>query len=342
MTKNPKPLTVDLRQEGATEKLLSHPPVLTSYQAGWNDIYMEYHHLPHVEVPESCHPTHTIALGLGVTVGRERWIDDRYHYELLHRGSVAILPAGVTHRANVRKPLKFMLIAINPAFFHQVAQEWCNPDCTQLIPHFALQQDPLLLQLGLTLKAELKQGYPGGTLYIDSIAQLLTVHLLKNYSNNSPSIKSYSDALPNSILQSVIDYIHTHLDREIHLTELAQIAKINQYYFCTLFKKSTGVSPHGYILQQRIERAQKLIIMNTTSSQDESRETLKWLNHNRQMLLDLYKNQYVAYNANGLIAHSENLQEVLELAKASGQEYSIYLVPRSANYIQVPFKLLRF
>ncbi len=30
--------------------------------------------------------------------------------------------------------------------------------------------------------------------------------------------------------------------------------------------------------------------MNTTPSQHESREMLKWLNHNRQILLDLYKN----------------------------------------------------
>ncbi len=75
--------------------------------------------------------------------------------------------------------------------------------------------------------------------------------------------------------------------------------------------------------------------MSTTPSQHEDREMLKWLNRNRQMLLDLYKNQYVAYNANGLIAHSENLQEVLELAKASGQRYSIYLVPRSTASIQI-------
>lgn len=75
--------------------------------------------------------------------------------------------------------------------------------------------------------------------------------------------------------------------------------------------------------------------MSVTPSQIEDREMLKWLNRNRQMLLDLYKNQYVAYNANGLIAHSENLQEILELAKASGQRYSIYLVPRSTASIQI-------
>ncbi|MBW4634000.1 MAG: retropepsin-like domain-containing protein [Iphinoe sp. HA4291-MV1] len=75
--------------------------------------------------------------------------------------------------------------------------------------------------------------------------------------------------------------------------------------------------------------------MSKTPSQNESREMLKWLNHNRQMLLDLYRNQYVAYNANGLIAHSENLREVLELAEASKQLYAIYLVPRSTASIQI-------
>ncbi|MCC5650303.1 DUF5678 domain-containing protein [Nostoc sp. FACHB-888] len=54
--------------------------------------------------------------------------------------------------------------------------------------------------------------------------------------------------------------------------------------------------------------------MNIILSKKERDEILKWLNRNRQMLLDLYKNQYVAYNANGIIAHSENLREVLALA----------------------------
>ena len=57
--------------------------------------------------------------------------------------------------------------------------------------------------------------------------------------------------------------------------------------------------------------------MNTTPSKSETDEILKWLTLNRQMLLDLYKNQYVAYNTNGIIAHSENLREVLELAIAT-------------------------
>ena len=75
--------------------------------------------------------------------------------------------------------------------------------------------------------------------------------------------------------------------------------------------------------------------MNTTPSKNERDEMLKWLNCNRQMLLDLYKNQYVAYNPNGIIAHSENLREVLALANASQEPFLIYLVPRRTASIEI-------
>ena len=66
--------------------------------------------------------------------------------------------------------------------------------------------------------------------------------------------------------------------------------------------------------------------MNITPSQSESRAMLKWLNRNRQQLKQ-YAHQYVAYNANGIIANSQNLREILQLAEASGELFSIYLVP---------------
>ncbi|MBE9095660.1 retropepsin-like domain-containing protein [Tychonema sp. LEGE 07203] len=75
--------------------------------------------------------------------------------------------------------------------------------------------------------------------------------------------------------------------------------------------------------------------MSTTPSPSESREMLKWLHRNRPMLLDLYRNQYIAHNADRLIAHSENLQEVLALAEDSGENFAIYLVPRYCASVQI-------
>ncbi|GEM_PF-1982339 len=75
--------------------------------------------------------------------------------------------------------------------------------------------------------------------------------------------------------------------------------------------------------------------MTRIPSKSESEQMLKWLNENRHTLLDLYRNQYVAYNDHCVIAHSENLREVLELATASGETFAIYLVPRSTASIQI-------
>jgi hypothetical protein len=77
------------------------------------------------------------------------------------------------------------------------------------------------------------------------------------------------------------------------------------------------------------------IRMNTTHSQEETQEILTWLNRNRRMLLDLYKNQYIAYNVNGIIAHSEHLREVLDIAEASGQKFVVYFVPLSTASVKI-------
>ena len=84
-----------------------------------------------------------------------------------------------------------------------------------------------------------------------------------------------------------------------------------------------------------------MVEQNTTQQQrnynsyEKKYALLQWLNHNRRSLLSKYKNQYVAYNANGLIAHRENLQEILELANSAQEDYLIYLVPRRTASIQI-------
>jgi hypothetical protein len=74
--------------------------------------------------------------------------------------------------------------------------------------------------------------------------------------------------------------------------------------------------------------------MNRNPSKEESKAMLKWLNQNRQQLRQ-YAHQYVAYNANGIITHGENLQEVLRVAEESGEIFSIYLVPGFSS--EMPF-----
>jgi len=65
--------------------------------------------------------------------------------------------------------------------------------------------------------------------------------------------------LPKWRLHRTIDYMMDHLDRPLSLPELAANVELSQFHFCRMFKKSTNLTPHQYVLQLRIERARDLL-----------------------------------------------------------------------------------
>ena len=69
-------------------------------------------------------------------------------------------------------------------------------------------------------------------------------------------------SLTHTQLQQVLDYINTHLDRDLSLVKIAGVINISPTYFATLFKRATGISPHQYVIQQRVEQA-KLLLSKT-------------------------------------------------------------------------------
>jgi AraC family transcriptional regulator len=69
----------------------------------------------------------------------------------------------------------------------------------------------------------------------------------------------YAGGLSKFKLQQVIDYIDAHLDQDLSLRELAAIAQISSHYFSQLFKQSTGLTPHQYVIHCRIARVKELL-----------------------------------------------------------------------------------
>jgi AraC family transcriptional regulator len=60
-------------------------------------------------------------------------------------------------------------------------------------------------------------------------------------------------------LQRVRDYVEEHLDGELSLTVLADIACLSPYHFSRSFKEAAGVGPQRYVIQRRVERAKRLM-----------------------------------------------------------------------------------
>lgn len=61
-------------------------------------------------------------------------------------------------------------------------------------------------------------------------------------------------------LKRVTDYLSDNLTADVSLDALAGVVCISPSHFCYLFKQSTGMSPHQYVIRQRVEKAKSLLL----------------------------------------------------------------------------------
>ena len=247
---------LDYRQVKASNDFVPQPATLSSL--GWNDIHFELHRQPKFDCPTHQHTMHVIAYGFSYSPG-ERWLDGKMQTERRNQGDIAIIPAGIVHRCNWNNSAKFGILAFEPLLLQQVGQDLVDSDRIKLIPKFMNKQDELITGIFLTLKDELESNKIGSDLLIDSLKTTLAIHVLRQYCTTKPKLASYKDSLSKSKLRQIKEYIHEHLDRNLTVIELAEIAQISPYHFIRLFKKATARTPHQYILQQRIEKARYLL-----------------------------------------------------------------------------------
>jgi AraC-like DNA-binding protein len=77
---------------------------------------------------------------------------------------------------------------------------------------------------------------------------------------DTPSVSGYAKGgLTPRALEQVRDYIEQNLADSIRMEILADITGLSHSYFAHAFKRSTGLSPHCFLMQRRLEHAQKLL-----------------------------------------------------------------------------------
>ena len=65
--------------------------------------------------------------------------------------------------------------------------------------------------------------------------------------------------LPLCRLRRVTEYIRQNLDKDLPLAKLATLVSMSPYHFARLFKCSTGMPPHRFVVRQRIARARAVL-----------------------------------------------------------------------------------
>jgi AraC family transcriptional regulator len=186
---------------------------------------------------------------------------DVYRGEL-HAGSVHVSPPGQRLRARFEGPCEILHLHLSHDFVRRAATAHDSLHLlseTGLVP---LKQDTVIEQLGRALLAA--DDRTCGWQFAERLATPIITryfHLLAQAHLHSG--RPLRIALPRWRLQRVHDYVHEHLNGRITLLDMARAAGLSPMHFAAQFRISTGLRPHEYLLQCRIERAKTLL---TTTS----------------------------------------------------------------------------
>jgi AraC family transcriptional regulator len=238
-----------------------YAPILSSQNRGWENILVKQHQHPAGEALCLFDDEHTICMSLAPRPVRFMHIKGGKTYTSLYgKGDISITPAKIPLFARWDSEDLFLEIRVASSFIQTIAQETLdiNPDQLELTPKFRAR-DSKIEAIALMLLGELQQESLGGKLYIDSLTNVLAVHLLRQYAVTRPNLTIYEGGLPQHQLLQVLDYINDRLDQEIKLADLAALLRMSQFHFSHQFKQSIGIAPYQYLLQQRIERAKHLL-----------------------------------------------------------------------------------
>lgn len=101
------------------------------------------------------------------------------------------------------------------------------------------------------LEADLVQGSPCGPLVGESLIAALVAHLSgRQVLKRHPAARACDRA---------IAFIEAHFAEPVALQDLADASGLGPRHLCRAFREATGLSPHQYLLRNRVEHAKRLI-----------------------------------------------------------------------------------
>lgn len=66
--------------------------------------------------------------------------------------------------------------------------------------------------------------------------------------------------LSGARLQRAMEYLRLHLSEHVRVEDLAAAANLSAFHFARLFKRTTGLTPHRFVMKARVEKAKQLLL----------------------------------------------------------------------------------
>ena len=172
-----------------------------------------------------------------------------------------MLPSGLEHRAALEGQSEHLALYVDASLITKAASEAGLSGSVEIAERYT-RSDKVISSVGMALLGELDSEGLSGRLYAESLGNVLAVHLLRYYAISTSRPVTFTGGLSATRLRQVTDFIADNYSRDLKLNELAHVAGMSSFHFAREFKRTTGTTPHQYLIKFRIERAKALLAKN--------------------------------------------------------------------------------
>src|SRR6266403_118317 len=119
--------------------------------------------------------------------------------------------------------------------------------------------NPRLSALVAAAHAAMFAGFPRGRLFLYSVEQALAVARVQDCAARNRLDQMYRGGLGSARLRKIKELVQAKMEDDLGLDEMAQSVGLSTAHFGRMFRKSTGETPHQFVLRQKIERAKAML-----------------------------------------------------------------------------------
>ena len=173
-------------------------------------------------------------------------------------GVVTIIPAGSSARWDIPGPVNVVQLYLPHATLQRIANEADASTPGDLLERTG-HPDLITSRLLLSAADALEGSAALDALFRQQLTDLLATRLLAAHSGIAATSQPTLGGLSPKILRRAIERLRSDSDADVSLAALASDAGLSRFHFCRAFKESTGLSPHAWLRQHRLEQAMNML-----------------------------------------------------------------------------------
>ncbi|SEK12647.1 MULTISPECIES: AraC family transcriptional regulator [unclassified Variovorax] len=203
-----------------------------------------------------------VLVGISLRDGHRRKVLHEHHAEChdFGKGAVYIRDFCDRYRADMQTGFDFVLLEISHAALQRAFDDKQGARVGGIAPATAVRDD-VLAHLAGALTPALQRPSEASMLFVDQVCLAMTSYLVDAHGQAAPAAEPRTHrVLSRSHEARAKEMLRSKMDGGISIAEIADACNLSRSYFIHAFRETTGQTPHQWLVAQRLERAQALLM----------------------------------------------------------------------------------